>query len=320
MYLGIEVGGTKLQLAIGQGDGSPLVDCRRAEVRFEEGAGGILRQIHSIGRELIDRHRPQAIGIGFGGPVDAEAGRTIISHQVEGWTDFALVDWCRETFALPAGLANDADAACLAEARFGAGRGHRVVFYITVGSGIGGALAIDGQVYSGGHGIASEIGHLRPGLDADAPHATVESIASGFGIAAAGQSWLAGENHQNPSAVDLLARCGGQTERLSGRIIVEAAAAGNVAARQIFARALQTLGWAIAQMITLVAPQVVVMGGGVPLCGDDLFFAPLRREVARYVFPPLEHTYSILPAELGEEVVAHGALTLARALAMPQQT
>jgi len=311
MYLGIEIGGTKLQLAVGPGDGSPLVDFRRAEIRLEAGAGGILRQIESIGRELIERHQPQAIGIGFGGPVDAETGRTVISHQVEGWTDFALVDWCRETFGLPAGLFNDSDAAGLAEALFGAGRGHRVVFYTNVGSGIGGALVVDGRVYSGGHGIASEIGHLRPGLDADNPQATVESCSSGFGIAAAGRSWLAEESLHDPSAADLLARCTGRIEQLSGRMVAEAAAAGNVAARRIFARALQTFGWAIAQMITLVAPQVVVIGGGVPLIGEKTFFEPLRQQVARYVFPPLVHTYSIVPAALGEEVVVHGALAVA---------
>ncbi len=312
MYLGIEIGATKLQLAVGPGDGSPFVEFQRAEIRLEAGAGGILRQIDAIGRELIERHQPRAIGIGFGGPVDAEAGRTVTSHQVEGWTDFALVDWCRETFGLPAGLSNDSDAAGLAEALFGAGRGHRVVFYTNVGSGIGGALMIDGRVYSGGHGIASEIGHLRPGLDADDPHATVESFSSGFGIAAAGRSWLVGENLHDPSAADLLARCGGRIEQLSGRMVADAAAAGNAAASRIFALALQTFGWAIAQMITLVAPQVVVIGGGVPLVGETMFFEPLRRQVARYVFPPLAHTYSIIPAALGEEVVVRGALAVAK--------
>ena len=188
------------------------------------------------------------------------------------WSTGAARRWgCR-----PA-LSNDSDAAGLAEALFGAGRGHRVVFYINVGSGIGGALVIDGRVYSGGHGIASEIGHLRPGLDADDPHATVESLASGFGIAAAGRAWLAGENLHDPSAADLLARCGGRIDQLSGRMVCDAAAAGNAAAQADFARALQTFGWAIAQMITLVAPQVVVIGGGVPLAGETMFFEPLRR-------------------------------------------
>jgi glucokinase len=317
MYLGIEIGGTKLQLAIGRGDGSPFVELQRAEVRREEGAGGILRHIETIGRELIDRHRPQAIGIGFGGPVDADAGRTVTSHQVEGWTDFALADWCRETFGLPAALSNDADAAGLAEALFGAGRDHRVVFYITVGSGIGGALVVDGRVYGGGHGIASEIGHLRPGPDADDSHLTVESIASGFGIAAAGRAWLASETMIHPTAADLLARCGGRVEQLTGRNVGDAAACGNEAAQRIFARGLQTLGWAIAQMITLVAPQVIVIGGGVPLIGETMFFAPLRLQVARYVFPPLVHSYAIVPAGLGEEVVVHGALAAAKGLESP---
>ncbi len=314
MYLGIEIGGTKLQLAIGTGDGSPLVELVRTDIHREDGAGGILRHIETIGRALIARHHPTAVGIGFGGPVDAEAGRTITSHQIEGWTDFALTEWCLETFGLPAALSNDADAAGLAEALFGAGRGHRVVFYITIGSGIGGALAIDGRVYSGGGGIASEIGHLRPGLDASDPRATVESIASGFGIAAAGKSWLREEKFSHRLAADLLARCDGRIEHLSGRIIAEAAAAGNEAAQRIFARAIQTLGWAIGQTITLVAPQIVVLGGGVPSIGETLFFAPLRQEVARYVFPPLAQSYAIVPAGLGEAVVVHGALAVAKAL------
>ena len=159
MYLGIEIGALKLQLAVGQGDGSPFVDFRRATIRLDDGAGGIRRQIDAIGRELVGRHQPRAVGIGFGGPVDTKAGRTITSHQVEGWTDFALVYWCRATFGLPAALSNDSDAAGLAEALFGAGRGHQVVFYTNVGSGIGGALVTDGRVYPGGQGIAAEIGN-----------------------------------------------------------------------------------------------------------------------------------------------------------------
>ena len=307
MYLGIEIGGTKLQLGIGTGYGPPLVELRRADIRAQDGAGGILRQIETIGRELISRHHPMAVGIGFGGPVDATEGRTITSHQVEGWTDFPLAAWGRETFGLPAALSNDGDAAGLAEALFGAGRGKRIVFYITVGSGIGGALVIDGRVYGGGQGIASEVGHLRPGLDAVDPHSTVESYASGFGIAAAARAWLATASPSDPAAIDLLARCGGRVEQLSGRVVVEAAAAGNTAAQGIFAHALESLGWAIAQTITLVAPQIVVIGGGVPLAGENMFFAPLRREVSRYVFPPLAKSYVIVPATLGEEVVVYGA-------------
>jgi len=181
MFLGIEIGGTKLQLGVGRGDGSLLVSLERAIVNPARGAEGIREQIERIGLTLIARHPIDAIGIGFGGPVDRRAGRTITSHQIEGWDDFPLADWCRSLFNLPVVLANDSDSAGTAEARFGAGKGRRVVFYINVGSGIGGALVIDGKPHSGGLGVAAEVGHLRPGLAADTPDQTVESLASTTG-------------------------------------------------------------------------------------------------------------------------------------------
>jgi glucokinase len=310
VFLGIEIGGTKLQLGVGRGDGTPPLACERLDVQPSQGAAGILRQIETAARPLVEQHAVRAAGVGFGGPVDAEAGRTIKSHQVEGWDDFPLVQWCLQTFGLPARLANDADAAGLAEARFGAGRNHRIVFYLTVGSGIGGALLIDGRLYGGGQGIAAELGHLRPGLAARQPNRTVESIASGFGLAAAARSMLR-QRPRDPETAALRERCQGDLERLTGRMVVQAAAEGDPLACKVFERGLRTLGWAIAQAVTLVAPQVVVIGGGVPLAGESLFFEPLRREVARYVFPPLAGSYRILAAELGEAVVLHGALAIA---------
>ena len=105
-----------------------------------------------------------------------------------GWDGFPLADWCRQTLGVPASVANDSDMAGLGEARFGAGRGRRVVFYTNVGSGIGGALVVGGRVYVGGAGIASELGHIRPGLDADTPEKIVELTSSGWAIAAAARA------------------------------------------------------------------------------------------------------------------------------------
>jgi len=307
MFLGIEIGGTKLQLGVGSGDGGPFAALQRLPVDPNRGAEGIREQVERAARALIDEHGVTGVGIGFGGPVDAAAGRTITSHQVDGWTDFPLADWCRRTLGLPAALGNDSDLAGLAEARFGAGAGHRVVFYTNVGSGIGGALVIDGQLYGGGCGVASEIGHLRPGLSCEGAGETVESIASGFAIAAAVKARLANDD----SAADLLGRCEGKIDRLSTAIIARAAAEGNRLAREALDRACRAYGWAIAQMITLVSPNIVVVGGGVSLVGEALWFAPLREQVARCVFPPLRGSYRIVPAALGEEVVVHGALALA---------
>ena len=309
MLLGIEIGGTKLQLAIGPGGGAPFVDLRRLNVDPAAGAEGVLRQIAQCGAELLAQHPARAVGIGFGGPVNATAGTTITSHQVEGWNDFPLVDWCHDTFALPAALVNDSDSAGLAEARFGAGQGGHVVFYSNVGSGIGGALVIDGRLFSGGSGVASELGHLRPGLHCSTPDQTVESMASGWAIAAAARSRVA-ERPETPEAHDLLDRCQGQLPRLTTIQVADAAGAGNQLARLVFQEACHAYGWALAQMITLLAPNVVVLGGGVSLIGEDLFLAPVRQAVDRFVFPPHSGTYEIRPAALGEEVVLHGAMAM----------
>lgn len=309
MYLAIEIGGTKLQLGVGTGQGGPLVDLARQDVDPGQGAPGILRQIAQAAPPLIEKHQVQAVGIGFGGPVDAAAGRTIKSHHVEGWTDFLLVAWCREALGLPAVLGNDSDLAGLGEARFGAGQGAKVCFYSNVGTGIGGSLVIGGRLYTGSGGVASELGHLRPGLEYTGPGQVLESLAAGWGIAARAREKLAEVG--GPDATDLLSRCGGSPEGLTARQVTEAAAAGNPIAREVLDRACRAYGWALAQMITLLAPDVVVLGGGVSLAGEELFFQPVRGYVRQYVFPPLVDKYRIVPATLGEEVVLHGALALA---------
>jgi glucokinase len=110
---------------------------------------------------------------------------------------------------------------------------------------------------------------------------------------------------------DLLERAGGELDSVTAKLVGQAAAEGNVLAADVLQRSCVVLGWAIAQVITLLAPEVVVVGGGVSLLGEDLFFAPLRQAVRRYVFPPLAEAYEIAPAALGELVVVHGAVALA---------
>jgi len=312
MFLGIEIGGTKLQLGVGDGSGPPLAELVRIGVVVGDGAQGILAQIVSVARPLIAAHHVERIGIGFGGPVDADGLRTVKSHQVAGWDDFPLAEWCRRELGVPAVLGNDADLGGLAEAHYGAGRDHNPIFYITVGTGIGGGFIVDRRVYRGSGRGAAELGHLRPGPDATDPHDTLESRAAGPGIAATVRRLMADLGAgSDRDARDLVARCGGSVESLTAKIVGEAAAAGNQIARVGLDESLRVLGWAIAQMITLLSPAAVVIGGGVSLMGEELFFAPLRHKVERYVFPPFRGTYQILPAQLGEEMVVHGALALA---------
>jgi glucokinase len=310
MFLGIEIGGTKLQLAVGAGDGSPLVALERAEVDPLLGAKGILTQIEALGVPLLKKHGLSRIGIGFGGPVEPVAGRVTTSHQIPGWDEFPLVRWAEKTLGRETVLGNDCDVAALAEARFGAGKNFGRVFFVTVGTGVGGGFVINGTSDGTGRPAIAEIGHLRVGLDAGELDGTVEAFASGRGIERAMRNRLR-VPQKTEEMSEILTLCAGDVDSLTARQIAQLAIEGNSLALDVWQQAIKALGWGIAQTITLLAPQVVVVGGGVSLSGEELFFTPLRQSVRQLVFPPLVGSYEILPATLGEEVVLHGALALA---------
>lgn len=315
MFLGIEIGGTKLQLGVGRGDGSDFVAFERRDVDIARGGQGIRDQIRDVGRQLVATHKIERAAYGFGGPIFGSRGIVQTSHQVAGWDQFPLSEWTERELGVPTKLGNDCDVAALAEACFGAARGANSAFYVTVGTGIGGGLVFNRQIHGTDRPASAEIGHLRPGLSATTSRQTIESHAAGPGIAIATRSRLeamqqAGD--MTPDWNDLRSRCDGNFQQLTTKSIGEAAMAGNQLAKEQYASAMQVLGWGIAQLITLVAPEVVVVGGGVSLVGEEIFFAPLRAAVHQYVFPPLRESYRLVPAELGESVVVHGALALAR--------
>ena len=309
MHLGIEIGGTKLQLGIGLPTQTTLTKLERLDIDANAGAEGILEQIATTAPTLIEEYNVEKIGIGFGGPLDASQGIVTKSHQVEGWDNFPLGQWCQQQLARPTLLGNDCDVATLAEAKLGAGKDCRSVFYVTVGTGVGGGFVIDGKSPAEGRPATAEIGHLRPGPLAESAQATVESIASGWGIVAAARKQILEATPKNLEPIaDLLARCQDQPDNLTGQHVASAAGEGNSLAASILAHAIRVLGWAIAQAITLQAPEMVVVGGGVSLIGEERFFQPLRKFVDQYVFPPLRGSYQIAPAALGELAVVHGAI------------
>jgi glucokinase len=343
MFLGIEIGGTKLQLGIGPGDGTIGV-LERAKVDAAAGAERIRQQIIELVPQLLcradlSRADIEAVGIGFGGPVDAAKGTVTKSHQVEGWAGFPLADWLRSELGWPTVVQNDADTAGLAEACFGAGRGLSPLFYITIGSGIGGGLIIDQTIYRGAGAGAAEIGHLvvpntvpdllreKFGLPESRRENTVESMSSGWAIEQRlrrhVQAIVSGDlsgpetsgtmtpiEQAMDNAASMLKAAAGDISAITVELIAREARNENALAQEHLARATGVLAWAIAQMIALVCPERVVIGGGVASLGDQLF-EPLRREVIRQVFPPFAGIFDIVPAALGEAVVVHGALRLA---------
>ncbi len=316
-YLGIEIGGTKLQLGLGRGDGQ-ISALRRLAIVPEAGAAGIRAQIEAAASDLRGPAAEpfEAVGIGFGGPVDANSGLVTKSHQVAGWDGFPLAAWARAHLGCPTvALQNDADTAALGEARFGAGVGFSPVLYVTIGSGIGGGLVVDGQIYRGAGAGAVEVGHLwvsADAVDGSLPaYGILESLASGWSIGRAGRQvvelWREG-NDTTP----LTNLAGGDPAGVTAAIVAEAAALGDLRAQRILERAARALGRGLAHAVTLLAPRRIILGGGVSLMRTDLWLDPVSVELDARVFPPFRGTYHVVPAALGEEVVVHGALALAR--------
>ena len=294
MYLGVEIGGTKLQLGLGAGDGN-IAALWRGNVDRAAGGDGIRRQIAAAVPELLsqaglDRSQLKGVGVGFGGPTDDATQSVIKSHHIAGWDGFPLAAWITELLELPAVICNDADVAGLAEALFGAGQGLSPIFYITVGTGIGGGLILDGEIYRGVGKGAAEIGHVRPAYPlGDSRRGDIlEAFAAGMGI----------ERQQGGT--------------LTAREIGERAGRGDAASGTLLDAACQALAENICTVIKLLCPRRVIIGGGVSLIGEELFFAPIRRYVAERGMAALAGQTDIVPAALGEAVVVHGALALAR--------
>jgi len=300
MFIGVEIGGTKLQIGVGDVDGNPVGDVQRLKVEPAKGAAGIRSQLTDVLPQtfatLGGRHLIHGLGVGFGGPVDSARGRTITSHQIGGWGDFALVDWFESTFGVPTVLGNDSDLAGLAEAKCGAGRGAKTVVYSNIGSGIGGAFVRDGELYTGQGIGAAEVGHLRimPG-ESGKPWKTLEETASGWALDRIARGLL---GDASATAADL----------------AHAARSGNLAAAQAWKQAIELWGVALANVATLLCPDRVVLGGGVALQGDFVL-DPLRSVFSRNIFPPFAGRCGLVLAELGETMVVQGALLLAAGMA-----
>ncbi len=296
MYLGIEIGGTKLQLAVGLGDGTLLHQWRGSVDRLL-GAAGILEQLKlAVPQFLTDSglslKQLYAIGVGFGGPTDDATQCVVTSHHVQGWDSFPLAAWLREQFGCSAVISNDSDLAGFAEATIGAGRGYNPVFYTNSGTGIGGALIINGQLFRGVGRGAAELGHVRPSVAGLLGHGILEDYASGLGI-----------------EKQYLDRTG---EPRTTQAIAELARQGDDKALSVLKQATLAYGEALCTVIKLLCPQRIVIGGGVSLIGEELFFAPIRQVLAERGMQALAELTEIVPAALGEDVVLHGAITLAR--------
>ena len=301
-FLGIEIGGTKLQLVAGD-ESAAILDRARLNVAPARGADGIREQIRSALPGLLTQWKPAAIGVGFGGPVDRSTGRIARSHQVEGWSGFDLRGWLHEVSRLPVVVENDSNAATLAEATRGAGVGCNPVFYFNLGSGVGGGLVVDGRIYHGRVPGEAEFGHLR--LERDGT--TVEDRCSGWSVDRRLRA-LASTVPNGQLARLIGAVAGGEAKHLRAALDAKDASAW-----QVIGELAEDLSLALSHVTHLFHPEVVVMGGGLSLAGE-----PLRKAVGEALTGRVMEVFcggpEIKLAALGEDAVPIGALLLARAL------
>ncbi len=296
--LGIEIGGTKLQLVAGDADGA-IHERHRFTVDAAAGAPAIRARIEAVLPGLIAMHRPARIGVGFGGPVDIVRGTVAVSHQVAGWSGFALRDWLQHLGGVPVAVENDANTAALGEARCGAGRGFNPAFYMNMGSGVGGGLVLNNLIYHGNVPGEVEIGHVRLGRD----NTTVEDRCSGWAVDRSICELL--DSHPDSA---LASRCKGQHGG-EARHLASALAAGDALARQILDTTADDLAFALSHVTHLFHPQVITLGGGLSLVGE-----PLREAVAsqlpRYLMKAFGGGPVVKLSALGEDAVPVGALLL----------
>jgi len=299
LYLGIEIGGTKLQVCMGHGDGR-IAERLRFTVDPASGAAGIRSQLEKTIPTLARRIRPVALGVGFGGPVDWNNGRICHSHQIEGWPEFPLGEWLGDLAGAPVRVENDANLGALGEASRGAGAGFRTVFYVTLGSGVGGGMVIDGQIYHGATPGEAEIGHVR----LDRSGTTLESRCSGWAVDA--RIRVTKVSHPASALAKLVV---GATAN-EAKFLNAALAANDPVAEKILNDTADDLGFGLSHVAHLFHPEIIVLGGGLALVGE-----PLRKAVAeslsRYVMDVFAPGPKIAPARLQEDAVPAGALLLA---------
>jgi glucokinase len=288
-HLGLDLGGTNIKWAVVEHDADDwrTVDRDQVPTPAADGPDAVVGRLATVGSEAIGRcPGVTSVGIGVPGLYDPIAGATrFLVNFPGGWTGTPVAGPVGAALGLPAFLINDARAFGLAELRLGAGRGASSMVGLTLGTGVGGVIAIDGRVHLGHDGTAGEVGHQT--IDPDGPpcncgnQGCLESFARADRIAAA---------------------CGTETAEAA----VEAAHAGDARALDGLAEIGRYLGIGIANMITLINPDRVVIGGGIAAAGD-LLLGPIREEVRRRVRMTSLNEVEIVTADLGTWAGAIGA-------------
>jgi glucokinase len=309
--LAIDIGGTHFRLALFDSAGQRL-GTSEGNTSRSGGREWMLDQILQRSRTLLDQSASpaRACGISFGGPVDFLRQRVTSVHSA-GWRDFSFADWVNANLNLPCLIDNDANAGALGEHRYGAGRGSDSVVYVTLSTGVGSGVILNGKTYRGKDGLAGELGHIplaSPGPPCSCgASGCLETLSSASAIARRGEErgWRPREEASHPGAP-----AAGGREAITAREIALAAAQGDTLALQIFAEAADWLARGLLTVIRILNPDKIILGGGLALAGEVLL-APLRHSLAELASPSIGYSTEIVLAELGLYSPLYGAAAMA---------
>lgn len=304
--VGVDLGGTKIATALLDQSGQVLRRTRfqTAELKTaEEVIDCLVRSVEEVRGDL-----PVAgVGVASPGAVDTERGIILNGTNLPGWAGIPLREEMKRRLGIPVQVVNDANAAAWGEYYAGAGQGSKTMVYITISTGIGSGIVLDGKLLLGSNGIAAELGHTMIGVDGPVCSCgrpgCWEAYASGTSIARIAEEAAARE----ASLMTNLAAQEGIP--ISAKHLFEAARQGDGTARQTVDEVTHYIALGLMNVVHTFNPDCIVIGGGVSRVGDDLF-SPVRRKTVSLVMEPFRDTFRIVPASLGDDVGVVGAATL----------
>jgi len=306
--LAIDLGGTKIITAIFSG--GQVIAKERCLTLADEGKQSVINRLLSsidyiLSLENIDSSQLGSISIAAAGAIDFERGLITLSPNLPGWHDVLLRDIVKEKYKVNTLLLNDASAAALGEHRFGVGRGVSNLILLTIGTGIGGGIIINGRLYNGPSGSAGEIGHMT--IDVNGPKdrcgniGCLETLASGTAMAREAKRRIA--QGERSSLVDMVA---GKIEDITAEKIGVAAQNGDTLALDVIAEAGTYLGVGMVNLVNIFNPEMIVVGGGVANLGD-LLLDPARQVVRERAVQIAARAVRIVTAQRGDEAGVCGA-------------
>ncbi len=312
--LAIDLGGTRIRAAYVSPD-LTLASRVAVDTDDEEGVDAVVQRICNLANDVQSAVRdaglpdPVGVGISAPGPLDPWRGVVVAPPNLAGWHDVPLAERVQAATRLPVFLERDTNVAIMAEWRHGAARGAEDAIYVTVSTGIGGGIVIDGRPLIGPDGTAGEVGHMTVELDGplcgDGSPGHAEAIGSGTALAREGRGLL---ERGESALLDQIFRESGVSE-LGAEHVARAAAAGDPACRALFERAWVAIGAMCAGLVNVLNPEVIVIGGSIAAHHPELFDA-VRRELERRAFAAPVRRVRVSPAEHGDDVSLIGLLPI----------